>query len=290
MPSEAGTTGRVGIVTVNWNGYDATLRLANNILENDVPDFRLAVVNNSPEEIQNFAQQALFRDPRITIIDSPENVGYSGGLNLGIKNLLSDTGISHFLLLNNDVVFEKDFIQRLLAEGRSPDVIYAPVILYQETGLVQNTGGDIHIWLGGGVNLNKNVPVARIRKAQPDFLSGCILFMHRNVIEKVGLFDEVYGSYCEDVDYCYRTKAQGLSIEILWDIQARHFHSFSTVGNTAYKVYLLNRNQILFAKKHLPPLKREIFIAAAIVRGAVQNLFARQWKTFYRGVVEGLTR
>jgi GT2 family glycosyltransferase len=278
----------IGIVTVNWNGYEVTHNLVKQILENTYQDFRLIVVNNSPDDKSKFDQDPYFTDHRIEMIHSPINAGYSGGLNLGMKTLLLSPQISHFLLLNNDVVIEKEFIDQLLCLGKDENKIYAPLILYQDTDLVQNTGGNIYIWLGGGMNLNKNVPVTKIHKSQPDFLSGCILFMRREIIEKVGLFDEVFGSYFEDTDYCFRAKAIGIDLEILWGIQARHFHSYSTQGNKNYKVYLLNRNQIIFAKKHLSPIPRIVFITAAIVRGFLFNLFSNRFSNYLKGVKEGL--
>jgi len=111
--------------------------------------------------------------------------------------------------------------------------------------------------------------------------------MHRNVIEKVGLFDENFGSYVEDVDYCYRARAIGINIELLWNVHARHFHSHSTLGNKNYKVYLLNRNQIIFAKKHLAPIQRYTFITAAIIRGFIGNLIHGNLDIFFQGVKDG---
>lgn len=281
----------IGIVTVNWNGYQVTRALTSQILACADPGngYRLVVVNNSPGERALFEQEITFRDPRVEVIHAPSNLGYSGGLNLGLKALLADPQVSHFLLLNNDVALNPDFLVQMQAGGGDPQRIYAPLILYEDTGLVQNTGGNLHVLLGGGINLNKNAPLARVQKVKPGYLSGCILFLHRRVVESVGLFDEAFGSYCEDVDYCYRSRREGIGLEILWDVHARHFHSYSTLGNRDYKVYLLNRNQILLAKKHLPPPQRWIFISAAILRGAIQNFFNGQFRAYLRGVAEGLS-
>jgi GT2 family glycosyltransferase len=278
----------IGIITVNWRGYEATRQLAGQLLASQYPEFRLIVVNNSPDETGRFTDDSAFSDPRVRLLHSTANTGYSGGINRGLKELLPDPRISHFLLLNNDVEVEPDFLSLLLQKGSGPRAIYGPVILLKETGLVQNTGGRIHICLGGTTNLNKNAPLSNLRRVQPDFLSGCILFMPRAVVEQVGLFDEVFGSYYEDVDFCLRAKALGVKIEILWDVVARHFHSLSTAKDDRYKIYLLNRNQLIFAKKHLPLLPRLVFIAAALVRGAAQNLLRGRLGAYLQGVKEGL--
>lgn len=278
----------IGIITVNWRGYEVTHHLIEKLLGGDYQAFKIVVVNNSPDEITKFDQDTLFQDFRIQVIHSPDNVGYAGGINIGLNKLLTYVEITHFLLVNNDIEVEKIFLEQMLAGGKDNCKIYAPLVLYQDTGLVQNTGGKIHIWLGGTVNLNKNVPIAQVVKLSPDFLSGCVLFFHRNVLDKVGIFDETYGSYYEDVDYCLRARKAGLDIEILWTVYARHFHSYSTKDDNRYKVYLLNRNQIIFAKKHLAFFPRLVFISAAILRGFIQNFIRQQALSYFQGVKDGL--
>lgn len=280
----------LGIVTVNWNGYEVTSKLVRQVVEFCPAPFHLAVINNSPDEQPRFDADPLYRSPGIRLIHSSTNTGYAGGLNLGIQHLLPIEEITEFLLMNNDVELPEDFFRQLFDKGTSEDTIYAPLILLRDTDLVQNTGGKLVIWLGGTININKNVPLKNIRRQQPDFLSGCVLFLRRSVIKKIGLFDETFGSYYEDVDYCLRAASAGIRLEILWDVPVRHFHSHSTKGNSSYKIYLLNRNQILFARKSLPGIKRELFITAAIFRGFAQNLLSRNLDPFFRGVKEGLRR
>jgi GT2 family glycosyltransferase len=128
-----------------------------------------------------------------------------------------------------------------------------------------------------------------MRKIPPDYFSGCVLFMHRSVIETVGFFDETFGTYYEDVDFCYRAKKLGIGMESLWDVTARHFHSYSTKGENTHKIYLLNRNQILFARKHLRGLPRVVFIIAAVIRGFLSNLNAKRLKSYLSGIKEGFS-
>jgi len=278
----------IGIITVNWNGYEMSLNFTRQVLRSTCQDFRLVIVNNSPDENQKFDGNNVFSDCRIEIIHTHQNIGYAGGLNVGIRTMLPFPNINYFLLINNDVEFDEEFLSQILVEAKEKDKIYAPVILHQGTEIVQNTGGAVYIWLGGAININQNKHISKIRKKKPDFISGCIMFMHREIIENVGLFDETFGSYCEDLDYCYRTQKQGFDFEILWNVKARHYHSYSTQSVKGYKIYLINRNEIIFAKKHLPPVKKEIFIFAAILRGAVQGILANQFPAFYQGVKEGL--
>lgn len=277
----------IGIITVNWNGYDVTCDLVNQVLRSSHTDFSFVVVNNSVGEAAKFDLSPV-ADERVRVIHSAENKGFSGGVNIGLRELLKQADISHFIIMNNDVKLDPGFIDDMLAHATRHDRIYSPLILLRDTNLVYNTGGRVVTWLGGTVNLNNHRPVDALRKTPPHFFSGCILFMHRDVAEKVGLLDEAFGTYYEDVDFCYRAREKGIEIEMIWDVRARHFHSYATKGDNVFKIYLINRNQILFARKHLDPLPRLIFISAAIVRGFFFNLKRKKFKQYIRGIREGL--
>ena len=278
----------IGIITVNWRGYDITCQLIRQVQHNEHQDFRFIIVNNDPDDAGKFDTNPV-DDPRIQVIHSPENKGFSGGVNMGLRVLLPVPEISHFIIMNNDVELEKDFIEQMLLRAPRDDRIYSPLIYLRDTDLIYNTGGKVHVWLGGTVNLNNHVPEAQIRKIQPDYFTGCILFLHRRVIERVGLLDEDFGTYYEDVDFCCRAREHGIDLEMVWEVRARHFHSYSTKGkDNVFKIYLLNRNQILFAKKHLKPLPRAVFISAAVVRGFLFNLKPKRFPHYWRGVRQGL--
>lgn len=278
----------IGIVTVNWRGYDITMELIQQVIDSQHPDLRFIVVNNSAEDVEKFNHNPI-NDRRIQIIHSAENKGFSGGANIGLREFMPEKSISHFLIMNNDVELKADFISRMLDRTPRKDRIYSPLILLRDTNLTYNTGGKVHIWLGGTINLNNHVPVDTIQKKSPEYFSGCVLFMHRKVLERVGLFDEVFGTYYEDVDFCYRAKKLGIDLEMVWDVTARHFHSYSTKGENSYKIFLLNRNQLLFARKHLKLFPRIIFMIAAVTRGFLFNLKPKRMKHYLRGIAEGLS-
>lgn len=276
----------IGIVTVNWRGFDITRELMEQVKASEFTDLRFIVVNNSSDEKDKFDANPVI-DGRITVLHSGENKGFSGGVNLGLQELMQDERITHFIIMNNDVELRPDFITCMLQQAGRKDCIYSPLIYFRDTNLIYNTGGKVHIWLGGTVNLNNHVPDDRLKKVKPDYFSGCVLFIPREVLQKVGLFDETFGTYYEDVDFCYRAKEQGYELEMVWQVTARHYHSYATKGENVYKIYLINRNQILFARKHLKTLPCMVFITTAVVRGFITNLKPKRFKHYWRGVREG---
>lgn len=278
----------IGIITVNWRGFDVTMDLVKHLVASDYSAFRVVVVNNSVEDNEKFAANPV-HDDRVVIINSSENKGFSGGVNMGLRELLPEKSFTHFMIMNNDVALASDFLTKMFEAAKSTEKIYSPLIFFRDTDLIYNTGGKVHIWLGGTINLNNHVPADRVRKVIPDYFSGCVLFMHRSVVERTGLFDETFGTYYEDVDFCYRAQRIGISLEMVWDVFARHFHSYSTKGDNTYKIYLLNRNQVIFARKHLRCGAKLVFILAAVVRGLITNLGRKHFKPYFRGIKEGFS-
>jgi len=245
----------------------------------------LVIVNNSPEDADKLKK---LESKHIVIINSERNVGYSGGLNLGMEYIIQKTQIEWLLIGNNDVIITDEFIKKL-SGLTDENTIYSPVIMNVNDDIVQNTGGNVGILYGGTINVNKGKNFSEIKKVQPDFLSGCFLFFHKAVIEKVGLFDEEYESYFEDVDFSMRARRKGVRLEIVWDWILRHYHSMSTKHNSGEKDYLIARNAIYFAKKDLTSIRKYVFIFSAIVIGFFWVLPRPKNLPFYfKGIMKGL--
>lgn len=274
----------IGVVTVNYRSLKYTFEFAEAIgktLDNHL----LVIVNNSPEDADKLKK---LESKNIVIINSERNVGYSGGLNLGMEYIIQKTQIEWLLIGNNDVIITDEFIKKL-SGLTDENTIYSPVIMNVNDDIVQNTGGNVGILYGGTINVNKGKNFSEIKKVQPDFLSGCFLFFHKAVIEKVGLFDEEYESYFEDVDFSMRARRKGVRLEIVWDWILRHYHSMSTKHNSGEKDYLIARNAIYFAKKDLTSIRKYVFIFSAIVIGFFWVLPRPKNLPFYfKGIMKGL--
>ena len=274
------------IITVNWKGFEHTRRFSGAVQKNPTRGVHLVIVNNDPEEKEDVDS---LRREGVTVLHNDGNLGYAKALNQGIHFALETTPADHLLLMNNDTLFEPDFLKKLSACS-SRDTIYSPVILTLGTDIIQNTGGKLSFLLGGARGLNRKSRFEGCRRATPDFLSGCCLYMHRDVIGKVGLFDSSYHSYCEDVDYSLRARTAGVSLEVVWDLKLWHHHSASTTTVPGHKVHLLSRNTIILARRFIPPPARWIFITTCVARGFFQNVGRKTFTSYLRGTREDLSR
>ena len=209
-------------------------------------------------------------------------------MNFGLKYLREKTKINWFLVINNDVQISQDFLDTFRRQN-DENTIYSPVITNIDKKTVQNTGGKLVLLYGGTINLNKGKQLDEIKKIEPDFLSGCCMYFHKSVIDRIGFFDESYESYFEDVDFCFRARRKGINLEVLWDLILPHYHSMSTKNISGYKDYLITRNAIKFAKADLSGIKRYIFVKLSIIVGFFWVAKRpRNLPFYFRGVKDGL--
>jgi len=176
-----------------------------------------------------------------TPIFSQRNLGFAGGVNVGIKEALKN-GAEAVLLLNQDTKVKKDFLFPLLENQAD---IVGPVIKFKRKGKwIYDFGGRINWWLGRNKHWEIQNPKAKIQNKfkiqnsktdknhlgrwqaerseamtppgwrEIDYISGCAMMIRRGVFEKIGLFDERYFLYFEDADFCLRAKKAGFKIAV----------------------------------------------------------------------------
>jgi len=177
-----------------------------------------------------------YKNYGIYLIDnSVNNSGYAGAVNEGIKKGLKD-GVDVFIIANTDISFANlkniDFLEGL----NHFDILG---LAMKQDGKIYY-GGTIDQWrLSGGLNENK----PKKRFFAVDFVSGSLMIVKREVIEKIGYFDERYFMYYEDVDYCFRAKKAGFDVGI--DSQLSYDH-FEISKNNHKKDYFLFKNRWRF--------------------------------------------
>ncbi len=222
------------------------------------------VVNNNPKEnLDNLKKR--FR--KVTFLETGKNLGFAGGNNFGIKSALKN-GADFVFVLNNDTLLDKDLLVQLIKVASlnkqiailSPKIYFAPGYEYHKERYKSKDLGKI-IWYAGGIIdwqniLTSHQGVDEIDGGQydvgggTDFVSGCAMFVNQRVFEKIGLFDERYFLYLEDLDFCQRAKLSGF--KIIYAPQAKLWHKnagSSTVGGSLHD-YFFTRNRLLFGTKY----------------------------------------
>lgn len=282
----------VAIVVLNWNGVQDTLRCIDALARQTYPNFRILVVDNGSTDGSATALRALGK--RITLIESPENLGYTGGNNLAIREVLrGDAG--YIWLFNNDAVAEPDALALLVAAAEAdPEVGLASPFLRDPDG---HTAGE---FCGGKFDpelltfsFTNRPEVYRDWASTAPYriwLYGTALLLRRNAIERMGLLDEDFFAYVEDNEISLRSAQFGFKNIVV--PEAVVFHSFHYENAPPYHFYYMARNLILLLRKHgkFPKILKSIVWAideqAKKLPKLHHNLYAKQ--AIYAGVWDGL--
>jgi len=253
---------KLAIVTVLYENYTILPDFFTSFEKQIPQDFRVFVVDLSTNK------QHIKLPPFATLI-SGLNKGYAHGINLGIKEALSQQ-YSRFCVINSDVFVASDFAENVsqsLYKNRSSliggKIYYAPGYEYHKNRYSQNDLGKV-IWYAGGENdwkncLTKHRGVDEVDNGKyekfdkTEFVTGCLMCFDIAVVEKIGLWDESYFLYYEDADYCERAKRKEIALYydpkiIIWHKNAQ---STSGSGSKLHQTFQ-RKNRLSFGLKYAP--------------------------------------
>ena len=282
---------KVFVTLINYNSNKMTDDCLNSLNELNTSDFELNVVVVDNASKEKFTENHKYQNFTLKIIRSEINLGFSGGQNLGIKQAL-ENGAVYVLVLNNDVILDKDLIVELLKTFEekdcgivSPKIYFARGHEFHKDRYKQEDLGSV-IWYAGGQIDWQNVIASHIgvdevdkgqyeQTGEIDFASGCCELIKREVFEKVGLFDERYFLYYEDNDLSQRVKKQGFKIYYQPKAMLWHLNAGSTGGSgSSLQDYYITRNRLLFGFSYAT-LRTKF----ALIRESIKNIISgRPWQ------------
>ena len=200
------------------------------------------------------SSDAAARWPDVRVIQSGGNVGFSRANNIGIR---SSSG-ENLLLLNSDTIVPPGAIDRLMDElDRDPDVAVVGPRLVDGNGRAElSYGRKIGPFneLRQKYRSRRPALVERLtrRRHSPDWVSGACLLVRRSDADAVGLLDERYFMYTEDVDFCAAIRARGRRIVFTPDVEIVHLRGRSAASAPRATHAAYRRSQLAFYEKHHP--------------------------------------
>lgn len=267
------TQPRVVIVVLNWNGREDTLACLRSLRPVLSDEIRVLVVDNGSSDGSEAAIRAAH--PDLDFLQTGANLGFAGGNNAGIAHALAQ-GAESVLLLNNDTEVEPDFVRPMLAaldEDQRVGIVGASIAYHHDPDRLWAFGGGRFDVSSGWVrHVQRPVPLQtlRTRGNVHFYVTGCTMLLRRAMIEEVGVLDESYFHFCEDVDLCLRAERAGWKVTLA--PQARLLHKVSAttgVSSPAFLYYNL-RSRLTLARRHGP--------AGSPSRLAVAKLWLRLWR------------
>jgi len=268
------TKPRLGLVIVNWKQSKLTLETLFSLSSCRLPPSTLLVLvengsaDGSVEIFEEYQKTKISRNFKLILIKSSHNTGFAGGNNLGIKYLLQKN-CQQILLLNNDTDLHPDSIALLLKAQEklgpallSPLIYFAPGFEFHADRYQKKDLGKV-IWYAGGQIDWKNcltshqgvneIDSQKYKSPQKtDFASGCCLLLPAKIFKKIGLFDERYFLYWEDVDLSIRAARAGFPAYLVPTAKIWHKNSGSSQVGGLLHDYFLTRNRLLFGFKYAP--------------------------------------
>ena len=241
--------GRVAIVLVNYNGKKYLNDFMKSVYGQSYSNISIVLVDNASEDGSVQWVEASY--PAVQIIRMEQNEGFGHGCNVGIDYAMSE-GADYILLLNTDTVLEINLIEKLIGNIDNNTVVTATIYCGDKE--------DKKLWYAGGEINYETAKVDQLlyvngenETYEVDFISGCCMMFHRNIIEQIGGFDTRFYLYYEDVDFCVRLKQHGIKMKYITTTSLWHKVGGSSLGGNEMSCstqYYVTRNRLLFAEKY----------------------------------------
>jgi GT2 family glycosyltransferase len=191
----------VDVYLIHWRAPEWCVRAAASVVASEGVHVRCHVVDNGGTGGEALAAAL---DPRVDVITTRDNVGYTGGANVALARALTEAPRAEFIAVaSHDLQVEPGTFRVLSTAARAdPGIgIVGPVL----TAPATTAGGWWRGWRAKGTSTWDDTVAFEAR----DWVSGTLLLVRPECVEAIGGFDEVLGSYVEDVDLCLRARDAG---------------------------------------------------------------------------------
>lgn len=295
---------KVGFVILNWNSLEVTNSCLECFVRLKLPYDVVVVDNGSQDDSIKILREKF---GQIKFILAGQNLGFAGGNNIGIKYLLENK-YDYIGLLNNDTLFEDDFVYPLidyLEKNEGIGAVQPKIYFNHNRQLVWNAGTAYLSWIGHSFTLGEG------RKDQAKYgsdlfvpwVSGCCFVSPRKVYEEVGCLDERFFIYHEDVDWSFRISQKGFKMVFLPESKIYHISGYSQKSRVKTPEgylspgfhYLNIRNQIFLMRKHaswyaVPSISVAFFVKVSVfILYFLLRLRIQKARMIIKGLIDGLT-
>ena len=241
----------LSVVIVNWNGADLLEKCLISLERQHRPVDEIVVVDNG--SVDHSVELVRQRFPEVRLVLLPVNTGFAGGANAGISVASSEW----IALLNNDVVVAPDWTASLMRAAETADarVGYVTSKILDADGATIDSAGDYldlaftahqrgHQQPANDPRWDLATPIGSACAAATAY--------RRQLFEEVGVFDERFFAYFEDVDLCLRAGRRGWTGWYEPSAVVRHATSSTSSRVPGFKRYQGTRNAWWLMYKHLP--------------------------------------
>lgn len=279
------------VVVPNWNGAGRMRACLDSLNAQSQKHVAVVVDNGSVDESVNLIEKEY---PEVILIKHDKNRGFAGGVNSGIRQAM-DNGAGFVALLNNDAVADKDWLKRLaafLTDHPEAGIVTSKIL--ESDGKMLDSTGDIYTsW---GLPYPRGRDETDNKQYDKDIwifaASGGASLYRVKMLEQIGLFDEDFFAYYEDVDISFRAQLAGWKVG--YEPAAIVLHQISATSSQikGFATYHTLKNLPLLLWKNVPwklmptVWPRLVLINAGIAaRALARGYFAAFFKGIFMGTV-----
>ena len=261
----------ISVIIVNYNVeffLEQCLNSVKKALQNT--DGEVFVVDNN--SIDGSVEMVKSKFPDVSLIENKKNVGFSTANNQAIKLSKGE----FVLLLNPDTVIEEDTLSKVvnfmksntkagglgvrMVDGKgqflpeskrglpTPTIAFYKIFGLSKLFPKSKKFGQYHLGHLSEFEIN-----------EVDILSGAFMLMHKKALDKVGLLDETFFMYGEDVDLSYRIQKGGYKNFYFPETRIIHYKGESTKKSSINYVFVFYRAMVIFAEKHFSSKNAKLF-------------------------------
>jgi GT2 family glycosyltransferase len=272
---------RVAIVVLNWNGIADTINCLDSLFEQSYEDFSIIVVDNG--SVDNSLSQLRSIEEKhagkLTVIANEKNKGFAGGVNTGISYALKNN-FDAVALFNNDAVADKQWLGSLVEplEANEHIGIATGLLLHEDGKTIDSTGDYYSIW---GMPFPRARGLQTIEAPESGYVfgaSGGASLYRIGLFKDIGLFDDNFFAYYEDVDVSFRAQLAGYKVAYTDKAKAFHKQGATSSKIPGFAVYQTFKNIPLLYAKNVP---LSLLLPIGI------RLFALYWLIFLNAVRKG---
>ena len=282
------------VIIPNYNHLDLLKKCLLCIENQNVKDFSIMIVDNGSdnqtvEYINNYCSE---KQNCISLLLN-ENTGFAHASNEGFRYAIVHE-YKYSILLNNDCYVENDFVEQMRKAITNDDKLFAvnPLMISEKNRNLVDDFGDSYNILGFAFQNKVGHKVSTIINDEEVFSACGGASIYRNdILIKIGLLDENFFCYLEDIDLSYRARIFGYKIKTCKD--ARCYHVGSATSGSKYndfKVSISSRNNIYLIYKNMPILQIIINIIPLLIGTTIKLLFFIKkgfGKAYIKGIAEG---
>ena len=231
------------VVILNWNGRDYIRDCLKSVLQQSYPRYRILVVDNCSTDGSREIIAGEFSE--VKLVPLPDNLHFARGTNAGIREALKDPECTHILTLNNDTRVDPEWLTELMRVAADVGMVASKLLLMDQPHIINSTGLTI---APDGSALDRGwnqVDQGQYDRSDDVFgpTAGAALY-RRDLIDNIGLFDEEFVAYYEDVDLAWRSRLAGWQARYAPRAVVYHKFSASHGRGSSLKTYLCERNRI----------------------------------------------